>query len=152
MATSHPFPPDFIESKHRFDHTKNSTYTTTTTAQQQKLLNILFTKVDSTTSKHYAEIVKKLGGCLIDTPQLGDILVCDKVYRTFKFLFALCKGIPIVSSKWIEVSSRNRRFSPTEHYLLLDKDAEKRFNFSLKKSLGEFYSQYNLIRLFHAKK
>lgn len=104
----------------------------------QTPLKILFTKVDPVISKPFAQIIQKLGGCSIETPQIGDVLICDKVYRTFKFLFALCKGIPIVRSKWLEVSNKNGAFEPTEPYLLIDYDAEKRFNFTLKESIGRW--------------
>lgn len=107
-------------------------------AEQKKSPNILMTQVDPVASKQFVSIIKKLGGFLIDTPQIGDILICDKVYRSYKFLFALCKGIPIVRSKWLEASLKNGAFEPTEPFLLADYEAEKRFNFSLKQSLGKY--------------
>lgn len=107
-----------------------------TAIEQHKPPNILVTKIDSAMSQQFTHIIKQLGGFLIDTPQIGDILICDKVYRTFKFLFAVCKGIPIVRSTWLEMSHKNGKFEPTDPYLLTDFDAEKRFNFSLKKSIG----------------
>lgn len=88
--------------------------------------------------KKFTHIIQQLGGFMIDTPQIGDILICDKIYRTFKFLFAVCKGIPIVRSTWLEMSHKHGKFEPTDPYLLTDYDAEKRFGFSLKKSIGKF--------------
>lgn len=84
----------------------------------------------------YINVIQNLGGFVVDTPQLGDVLICDKISRTFKFLYALAKGIPIVSSRWLEISAKNGEFEPTESYLTVDKVAEKRFKFSLRSSLG----------------
>lgn len=53
-------------------------------------------------------------------------------------MLALTKGIPIVTSKWLEKSLETEKFLPTDPYLTIDKAAEKRFKFNLKKSLGNF--------------
>lgn len=97
--------------------------------------SILFTKVNPAP---YINIISKLGGCIVDTPQFGNVLICDKISRTFKFLYAISKGIPIVSSHWLDVSEKYGKFEPAENYLVVDKNVEKRFNFNLKKSLGNY--------------
>ncbi|XP_031631860.1 uncharacterized protein LOC116346097 [Contarinia nasturtii] len=93
---------------------------------------ILFTLVNPAP---YTTVIPKLGGCIVDTVQLGTVLICDRVGRTFKFLYAMSKGIPIVSSRWLDVSAKNGEFEPTNSYLLVDKNSEKRYQFNLKKSL-----------------
>lgn len=98
--------------------------------------SILFTKVNSAP---YANMIQNLGGCIVDTPQLGTVLICDKISRTFKFLYALSKGIPIVSSHWLDASGQRGEFEPTDPYLVVDKNSEKRFRFSLKRSLGKLH-------------
>lgn len=82
--------------------------------------------------------IQNLGGCIVDTPQLGNVLICDKISRTFKFLYAISKGIPIVSSHWLDVSAEQNEFQSLDNYLVIDKNVEKRFNFNLRKSLGNF--------------
>lgn len=101
---------------------------------------ILFTKVNSAP---YAKPIQDLGGYVVDTPQLGDVLICDKISRTFKFLYAISKGIPIVTSQWLDASIKSGVFVPTDPYLVADKISEKRFHFSLKQSLG------NLFKIFY---
>lgn len=97
-------------------------------------LCILFTKVNPAP---YTKIIDNLGGSVVDTPQLGGVLICDKISRTFKFLYCLAKGLPIVTPNWLAKSAERGYFQPTDSYLITDIAAEKRFNFSLKKSLGK---------------
>lgn len=99
-------------------------------------VNILFTKINP---KPYVHDIKSLGGFIVDTPQLGTILICDTTIRTFKFLYAIIKGIPIVTSKWLDASRKAATFVPLDSFLLTDIEAEKRFHFSLKQSLGKIY-------------
>lgn len=101
---------------------------------------ILFTKVNSAP---YAKSIQDLGGYIVDTPQLGDVLICDKISRTFKFLYALSKGIPIVTSQWLDMSIKNGTFVDYDPHLVVDKTSEKRFHFNLKNSLG------NLLKIFY---
>lgn len=89
-------------------------------------------------------MLKHLGGFIVDTPQLGSVLVCDQVFRTFKFLYAICRGIPIVTSKWLDASNEMGTLLPFDTFLLIDEKAEKRFHFNLKKSLGKHYSEKNV--------
>lgn len=101
-------------------------------------LCILFTKVNPAP---YTKIIENLGGSIVDTPQLGGVLICDKISRTFKFLYCLAKGLPIVTPNWLAKSAERGYFQPTGDYLIADKVAEKRFNFNLKKSLGKLLLQ-----------
>lgn len=107
-------------------------------------LCILFTKVNPAP---YAKIIENLGGSVVDTPQFGSVLVCDKISRTFKFLYCLAKGLPIVTPNWLTKSAERGYFQPIDSYLITDKAAEKRFNFNLKKSLGKLIPTHKLIAL-----
>lgn len=98
---------------------------------------ILFTKVNPVP---YTNTIQNLGGYIVDTPQLGNVLICDKIARTYKFLYCLAKGIPIVTPNWLSQSAECGKFQPTDSYLIIDKNAEKRFEFSLKKSLGNVFT------------
>lgn len=49
------------------------------------------------------------GGSIVERTEQADILLTEKVYRTWKFLSSLARGIPIVSPKWMEmVESKNK--------------------------------------------
>ncbi|CAD7080800.1 unnamed protein product [Hermetia illucens] len=98
---------------------------------------IAFTKMDS---KAYEKHIEKIGGIIVDDPLDSTVLITDKIYRTWKFLSAMGKGIPIVNIKWLhDTLDYKERKMPThpncEDYLLRDPNAEKRFKFSLRKSL-----------------
>lgn len=105
-------------------------------------LAILFTKVNPVP---YAKGIEQLGGFIVDTPQLGGVLICDKISRTFKFLYALSKGLPIVSSQWLDISIKTGAFQSPESFLLDDKIAEKRFHFNLRKSLGKLFNSISIL-------
>ncbi|EFN85476.1 Mediator of DNA damage checkpoint protein 1 [Harpegnathos saltator] len=95
---------------------------------------ILFTGI---AEDKYSKIVKMLGGCKMESVNMCTILVTDKVRRTYKFLCALGKGIPIVSIDWLHESESAAQFLDWENYILKDPAAEARFGFRLRKSLDK---------------
>lgn len=103
--------------------------------RKSERLAILFTQVKPAP---YVKAIEKLGGFIVDTPQLGGVLICDKISRTFKFLYALSKGLPIVSSHWIDTSIKHGQFHPPDNFLIVDDKNEGRFRFKLRKSLGKY--------------
>ncbi|XP_072763916.1 uncharacterized protein Mu2 [Anoplolepis gracilipes] len=94
---------------------------------------VLFTGI--TKIKDYSQIVKMLGGNKVEDPAKCSILVTDKVRRTYKFLCALAKGIPIVTTGWLKTSGATGRFLDWEKYILKDPAAEAKFGFRLRESL-----------------
>lgn len=118
-------------NNHEFFQTHCSSFPTK--PRSSTTYSILFTQ---TKPDPFIKVIPQLGGCIVDTPQLGNILICDKVSHTFKFLYALAKGIPIVSPRWLEKSAKYGEFQSTEPYLLNDKKAEAKYAFSLRRSLG----------------
>ncbi|XP_018405943.1 PREDICTED: extracellular matrix-binding protein ebh [Cyphomyrmex costatus] len=94
--------------------------------------NVLFTGI----MEDYSEIVNTLGGSKVEDPAECTILVTDKVRRTYKFLCALAKGIPIVTIDWLRESETAKRFLNWENYILKDPAAETKFGFRLRKSLN----------------
>lgn len=78
-----------------------------------------------------------IGGSRVETPNLCTVLVTDKVRRTYKFLCALAKGVPIVSVNWLSDSESARQFLEWESYILKDLVAEAKFGFRLRKSLDK---------------
>ncbi|XP_014477482.1 PREDICTED: mediator of DNA damage checkpoint protein 1-like [Dinoponera quadriceps] len=93
---------------------------------------ILFTGI---TEDKYSKVVKTLGGCKVDEPDKCTVLVTDKIRRTYKFLCALAKGVPIVSIDWLNNSESEAQFLNWENYILKDPATEAKFGFRLRKSL-----------------
>lgn len=52
------------------------------------------------------KVLARLGGCMAKGVADMTCLVTDKVRRTVKFLCALAKGVPIVTTDWLEKVSR----------------------------------------------
>lgn len=73
----------------------------------------------------------------METPAKCSILVTDKVRRTYKFLCALAKGVPIVAINWLRDSESAARFLDWESYILKDPVAEAKFGFRLRRSLDK---------------
>lgn len=64
------------------------------------------------------------------------ILVTNEISRTIKFLSAIAKGIPIVSTAWLDnCQLENKYIVPDDKYLIVDVKGEKKYNFKLSKSL-----------------
>lgn len=73
----------------------------------------------------------------MEDPAKCTVLVTDKVRRTYKFLCALAKGIPIVAIDWLKDSEATAQFLNWENYILKDPVAEAKFGFRLRKSLDK---------------
>lgn len=73
----------------------------------------------------------------MDMPELATILVTDRIIRTYKFLCAVAKGIPIVGQSYLDALQRseaNEQINPWDH-ILSDPDTEKRYKFRLRDTL-----------------
>ncbi|XP_046681496.1 uncharacterized protein LOC124368265 [Homalodisca vitripennis] len=99
---------------------------------------VLFTGFSNAT---YEANIKKLGGTVVDSPDNCTVLVTDKVRRTVKFLCVLGQGKPIVDPEWIEKSWRCTCFEDPMNHLLLDVEAQSRFNFDLRLTINEAKKQ-----------
>lgn len=51
------------------------------------------------------KVLVRLGGSMAKGIADMNILVTDKVRRTVKFLCAMAKGVPIVTTRWLEMVS-----------------------------------------------
>ncbi|XP_071446811.1 mediator of DNA damage checkpoint protein 1-like [Hetaerina americana] len=100
--------------------------------QKKDTVNVLFTGLND---PKLGQIVEKLGGSVVQTPQECTVLVTDRLRRTYKLLCAIARGIPIVTSQWLSESSSSCRFLDPMDFLVSDKVTEKRFDFTLKSSL-----------------
>ncbi|CAL7947462.1 unnamed protein product [Xylocopa violacea] len=94
--------------------------------------HVLFTGISN---NDYGKLLKKLGASQVEDPAKCTVLVTDKVRRTFKFLCALARSIPIVSIDWLVDSEKSGHFMDLESYILKDPTAEANFCFELKRSL-----------------
>uniref|UniRef100_A0A8D8JHR0 Mediator of DNA damage checkpoint protein 1 n=1 Tax=Culex pipiens TaxID=7175 RepID=A0A8D8JHR0_CULPI len=93
---------------------------------------LMFTKMSP---EPYKRMITRAGGTIVDLPELASILVSDRVYRTYKFLCAMARGIPIVGQPYLEEVQRRRELVDPWDFILADGEMERRFKFSLKKSL-----------------
>ncbi|XP_033497127.2 mediator of DNA damage checkpoint protein 1 [Epinephelus lanceolatus] len=81
-------------------------------------------------------VLARLGGSIAKGVADMNCLVTDKVRRTVKFLCAVAKGVPIVTTQWLDKSGKAGSFLPPKAFLVKDPEQEKKFNFCLQESLG----------------
>ncbi|XP_034946488.1 homeobox protein 2-like isoform X2 [Chelonus insularis] len=93
---------------------------------------VIFTGINP---EDYIESIKSLGGTVTDEPSKATVLVTDKVRRTYKFICAISRSIPIVSIKWIDECIEKDEFLDTDKYILKDDISEIKFDFKLSESL-----------------
>uniref|UniRef100_A0A3P9J4Z0 Mediator of DNA damage checkpoint protein 1 n=1 Tax=Oryzias latipes TaxID=8090 RepID=A0A3P9J4Z0_ORYLA len=80
-------------------------------------------------------VLARLGGSMAKGVADMNCLVTDKVRRTVKFLCALAKGVPVVTTEWLEKSGKAGTFLSPAPFLVKDPDQETKFSFSLEESL-----------------
>ncbi|XP_030605195.1 mediator of DNA damage checkpoint protein 1 isoform X2 [Archocentrus centrarchus] len=87
------------------------------------------------------KVLARLGGSMAKDVADMTCLVTDKVRRTVKFLCALAKGVPIVTTDWLEKSGKAGSFLSPTAFIVKDPEQENKFNFSLHESLRIASSQ-----------
>ncbi|XP_071325322.1 mediator of DNA damage checkpoint protein 1 isoform X2 [Trachinotus anak] len=111
------------------------------TGRQQaasQAFKVLFTGVVDEAGER---VLARLGGSMAKGVADMNCLVTDKVRRTVKFLCAVAKGIPIVTTHWLEKSGKAGGFLSPNAYLVKDSEQEKKFGFCLQESLRIASSQ-----------
>ncbi|KAK6326456.1 hypothetical protein J4Q44_G00021010 [Coregonus suidteri] len=93
---------------------------------------VLFTGVGD---EEGGKVVSRLGGSLAKGVADMTHLVTDRVRRTVKFLCAVARGVPVVTTDWLEKCGKLGRFLPTDRYLVKDREQENKFSFCLEESL-----------------
>ncbi|CAB1456288.1 unnamed protein product, partial [Pleuronectes platessa] len=93
---------------------------------------VLFTGV---TDEAWERGLARLGGSMAKGVADMDCLVTDQVRRTIKFLCAVAKGIPIVTTCWLEKSGKAGSFLSPHAFVVKDPEQEKKFGFCLQTSL-----------------
>ncbi|XP_039973404.1 mediator of DNA damage checkpoint protein 1 isoform X2 [Xiphias gladius] len=86
-------------------------------------------------------VLARLGGGMAKGVADMNCLVTDKVRRTVKFLCALAKGVPIVTTHWLEKSGKAGSFLSPNAFVVKDPEQEKKFGFCLQESLRVASSQ-----------
>ncbi|XP_040021602.2 mediator of DNA damage checkpoint protein 1 isoform X2 [Gasterosteus aculeatus] len=99
---------------------------------------VLFTGV---VDEEGERVLARLGGSMAEGVADMNCLVTDKVRRTVKFLCALAKGVPIVTTHWLEKSGKAGSFLSPNAFVVKDPEQEKKFSFCLQDSLGIASSQ-----------
>nr|XP_023013616.1 formin-J-like [Leptinotarsa decemlineata] len=93
---------------------------------------VVFTMLESPQLESF---IKHLGGSIVDTVDSSTVLVTEHVKRSQKLLTAVAQGKPICSPKWIHASKKMNEFLDPWDYILVDIEAEIKWQFSLKESL-----------------
>lgn len=78
-----------------------------------------------------AKTIQDLGGEVVTDTEDCSVLVTDKMRRTEKFLCMVGRGVPIVSSSWIQQSKLQGRFADPWSYILEDKENERKWGMGL---------------------
>ncbi|KAM4568133.1 mediator of DNA damage checkpoint protein 1 [Fundulus diaphanus] len=99
---------------------------------------VLFTGVVDESGER---VLAQLGGAMAKGVTDMNCLVTDKVRRTVKFLCAVAKGVPVVTTQWLEKSGKAGSFLSPCGFVVKDPEQEKKFGFSLQESLRTASSQ-----------
>ncbi|XP_061091931.1 mediator of DNA damage checkpoint protein 1 isoform X2 [Conger conger] len=99
---------------------------------------VLFTGVTDPAGE---AVVARLGGSMAKGVNDMTHLVTDKVRRTVKFLCAVARGVPIVTTDWLEKSGKRGSFLPPSEFLVKDAEQERKFSFRLEQSLCSAHAE-----------
>ncbi|XP_065171539.1 mediator of DNA damage checkpoint protein 1-like [Atheta coriaria] len=93
---------------------------------------VIFTMLDDPKLK---QIVRSLGGSIVEKIAQSTVLVTEKVQRTLKLLSAIGRSIPICSPEWLMECKKAHAFLDPWDYLIKDPDAEKMWKFKIGQTL-----------------
>ncbi|KAI1336992.1 BRCT domain-containing protein [Xylariaceae sp. FL0016] len=79
--------------------------------------------------------LRDMGIMVVQDGHALDYLVAPQLVRTVKFLRNLSKGVPVISSTWIEDCLDTKRVQNPMKYVLKDKANEKKFGLKLQDSV-----------------
>ncbi|XP_057654533.1 uncharacterized protein LOC130892869 isoform X1 [Diorhabda carinulata] len=112
---------------------KTDTLSSSVERSKRKLKpKVVFTMLDSPKLESY---IRHLGGSIVDNVDSATVLMTQSVKRSQKLLTAVAQGKPICPPSWINESLKNNGFLDPWDYILVDEEAEKKWEFSLKESL-----------------
>lgn len=104
-------------------------------------IRIMFTGFIAT--RQHMQMIETIGATIVESIEEAHtathVIVTDgktKLRRTPKLMVCICKSPNIVKLEWLEQSAKEQRVLDTTPYLLIDdKEAEKRYNFSMKDTI-----------------
>ncbi|KAJ3130480.1 hypothetical protein HK098_000045 [Nowakowskiella sp. JEL0407] len=79
--------------------------------------------------------VKKLGGTITQEPLEATHIIGGKVMRTEKMLIGINRGLFVVTKGWLTRCIEVGRFVAERGYMLVDKESEKNYSYTLTKAL-----------------
>ncbi|KAL9910773.1 mutator 2 isoform 1-T1 [Glossina fuscipes fuscipes] len=106
-----------------------------TSTSSKRCLQISATMIDKDL---FEELVRNSRGLwtVANDPLDSELLIMDKGSRTYKFLLAMAKGIPIVTTEWIKKVNEGRTLISFKNDFFSDPVFERKHKFSVLKSLG----------------
>lgn len=91
--------------------------------------------------------LRDLGVQIVQEGQPCDYLAAPHVVRTVKFLCALARGPTVISSTYIDKILETGKVPDVDEFILHDKETEKRYSFSLEKSVARAKSNRGKLLL-----
>ncbi|KAL0829006.1 hypothetical protein ABMA28_003881 [Loxostege sticticalis] len=122
---------------------KNNMSLRATSSRMNKIQHVLFTAFPCEEVKAKLE---KLGAVVVTDVSACSVVLTLAVKRTFKLLCAVGLGRPVVGPAWVQACVDTNTLVDPWSYILKDEDAEKRFQFSLEKTL---LGKRNFLSGFH---
>uniref|UniRef100_A0A3Q3WYV9 Mediator of DNA damage checkpoint protein 1 n=1 Tax=Mola mola TaxID=94237 RepID=A0A3Q3WYV9_MOLML len=114
------------------EYIKKQNVTTFRTTHCRSFSQVLFTGVVDEAGER---VLTRLGGSLAKGVADMNCLVTDKVRRTVKFLCAVAKGVPVVTTQWLEKCGKAGVFLSPSSFIVKDLEQENKFNFCLQESV-----------------
>jgi hypothetical protein len=113
----------------------------TRNVERREVVRVMFTGFVPT--RQQLQMIQTIGAEIVESIEKAHtathIIVTDgttKLRRTPKLMICLCKSPNILKLEWLEQSAREQTILDTTPYLLIDdKEAEKRYSFSMKATL-----------------
>ena len=97
--------------------------------------HVFFSGLDSHTKLKLSQLVTCLGGVVTDQPRDCSHLVMDRLARTINFLMCLPRVKFVIGLQWMVQSGEAGRFISEKGHMLTDPQMEKKYSFSLAKTL-----------------
>ncbi|KAF4979671.1 hypothetical protein FZEAL_4162 [Fusarium zealandicum] len=102
---------------------------------------------DKSKEDHDRRKLRDVGIQIVQEGQPCDYLAAPHIVRTVKFLCALARGPTIISSTFIDKALETGKMPDIDKFILKDKDAEKRYDVDLEKSVARAKSNRGKLLL-----
>lgn len=118
-----------------------ATESPTRNVERREIVRVVFTGFVPT--RQHLQMIQTIGAEIVESIEKAHtathIIVTDgttKLRRTPKLMICLCKSPNILKLEWLEQSAKEQTILDTTPYLLIDdKEAEKRYRFSMKATI-----------------